>query len=170
MKCKHIESKRFCKNISKVIFSGHIIQFNQAILQCFSCVKIKGFNLLSSLVYTRNLCNSHCRFRIRLEQERFFVQDAQLRENVINKFQFTGCFSKGMVFRFTTEPTNLRRFLGTLGNGGTICKNSKTIRWGSVFCNILMAWVSLGRNHKFFSLRFGFKKHQFIIRIFDKIT
>ena len=128
VRCKHIGSKGFCKNIGKVIFSGHIIQLNQAILQCFSCVMIKGFNLLSSLVYTGNLCNSHRRFRIGLEQERSFVWDAQLRENVINKFQFTGCFSKGMVFRFTTGPTNLRRFLGMPGNGGTICKNSKTIR------------------------------------------
>ena len=76
VRCKHIGSKGFCKNISKVIFSGHIIQLNQAILQCFSCVMIKNFNLLSSLVHTGYLCNSHCRFRIRLEQERSFVQDA----------------------------------------------------------------------------------------------
>ena len=128
MRCKHIGFKGFCKNIGKVIFSEHIIQLNQAILQCFSCVIIKDFNLLSSLVYMGYFCNSHHGFRIRLEQERSFVWDAQLRENVINKFQFTGCFSKSMVFRFTTEPTNLRRFLGTPGNGGTICKNSKTVR------------------------------------------
>ena len=52
VRCKHIGSKGFCKNIGKVIFSGHIIQLNQAILQCVSCVMIKSFNLLSSLVYT----------------------------------------------------------------------------------------------------------------------
>ena len=86
IRCKYIGSKGFCKNISKVIFSGHIIQLNQAILQCFSCVIIKGFNLLSSLVNMGYLCNNHCRFRIELEQERSFVWDAQLRENVINKF------------------------------------------------------------------------------------
>ena len=120
VKCKHIGSKGFCKNISKVIFSGYIIQLNQAILQCFSCVMIKGFNLLSSLVYTGYLCNSHHRFRIKLKQKRSFVWNAQLRENVINKFQFTGCFSKGMVFRFTTEPTNLKRFLGMPGYRRTI--------------------------------------------------
>ena len=110
MRCKHIGSEGFCKNISKVIFSGHIIQFNQTILQYFSCIMIKGFNLLSSLVYIRNLCNSHHRFRIELKQKRSFIWNAQLRENVINKFQFTECFSKSMVFRFTTEPTNLRKF------------------------------------------------------------
>ena len=70
---------------------------------------------VSSLVYMGNLCNSHHGFQ---EQERSFVWDAQLRENVINKFQFTGCFSKGMVFRFTTGPTNLRRFLGTCTEKG----------------------------------------------------
>ena len=128
MRCKHIGSKGFCKNIGKVIFNGHIIQFNQAILQCFSCVMIKNFNLLSFLVYIGYFCNSHHRFRIGLEQERSFVQNAQLRENVINKFQFMGCFSKGMVFRFTTELINLRKFLETPENGGTIHKNSKTIK------------------------------------------